>query len=114
LPIVSHGYNAGIISLEERKYAIDYQSYENSNFYNTIYNLEIPTGKKFIEISENKKFTYKKHIFEVLFKAISENQLQITIAAATDLSDISENEYVDFKSYVEKVLKSKDILIGYK
>lgn len=114
LPVVSHGYNAGIISLEERKYAIDYQSYENSNFYNTIYNLEIPSGKKFIEIPENKKFTYKKHIFEVLFKAISENQLQITIAAATDLSDISENEYVDFKSYVEKVLKSKDILIGYK
>ncbi|PQB07608.1 hypothetical protein BST83_10900 [Polaribacter filamentus] len=114
LPIVSHGYNAGIISLEERKYAIDYQSYENSNFYNTIYNLEIPTGKKFIEIPENKKFTYKKHTFEVIYKAVSENQLQITIAAATDLSDISQNEYIDFKSYVEKVLKSKDILIGYK
>jgi hypothetical protein len=45
---------------------------------------------------------------------MSENQLQITIAAATDLSDISDKEYLDFKSYVEKVLKSKDILIGYK
>jgi hypothetical protein len=32
LPIVSHSYNAGIISLEQRKYPIDYQSYENSNF----------------------------------------------------------------------------------
>jgi hypothetical protein len=75
LPIVSHSYNAGIISLEERKYPIDYQSYENSNFYNSVYNLEIPKAKKFIEIPEDKKFTYKKHSFEVMYKAISENQL---------------------------------------
>ncbi|SDS20731.1 protein of unknown function [Polaribacter sp. KT25b] len=114
LPLVAHSYNGGIVSLEERKYAIDYQSYENSNFYNSVYNLEIPAGKKFIEIPENQKFNYKQHSFEVLYKAVSENQLQITIAAATDLSDIAANEYLDFKSYVEKVLKAKDILIGYK
>ena len=114
LPLVAHSYNGGVISLEERKYPIDYQSYENANFYNSVYNLEIPTDKKFIEIPENKKFTYKEHSFEVLYKAISENQLQITIDAATDLSTIAVNEYLDFKSYVEKVLKAKDILIGYK
>ena len=114
LPLVAHSYNGGVISLEERKYPIDYQSYENANFYNSVYNLEIPKGKKFIEIPEDKKFTYKAHSFEVLYKAVSENQLQITIDAATDLSDIEVNEYADFKSYVEKVLKAKDILIGYK
>ena len=114
LLIVSHAFKAGIISLEERKYAIDYQSYENSNFYNTICNLEISTGKKFIVIPENKKFTYKKHTFKVTYKAVSENQLQATIAAAKELSDISQNEFRDFKSYIEKVFKSKDILIGYK
>lgn len=114
LPLVAHSYNGGIISLEERKYPIDYQSYENANFYNSVYNLEIPKGKSFIEIPNNQKYTYKKHSFEVLYKAVSENQLQITIAATTDLSTIAVHEYLEFKNYVEKVLKAKDILIGYK
>lgn len=114
LPIVSHSYNPSIISLEERKYPIDYQSYENSNFYNSTYALEIPKDKKFIEIPDNKKFTYKKHLYEIVFKAVSDSQLEITINAHTDLSVITADEYVAFKGYVEKVLKAKDILIGYK
>ena len=114
LPIVSHAYNADIIDLEERKYPIFYQNYENTNFYSTTYNVEIPEGKKFIEIAENKEFSYQNHSYKITFKSLAENKLQVKIIATTDFKDITTEEYKGFKEYIEKVLKAKDILIGFK
>lgn len=114
LPMVSHAYNSDIINTEERKYAIVYQNYENANYYKTTYNIEIPKGKKFIEIPTNKEFSYKKHAYKINFESLSDYQLKIEFIGKPDLSDISSKEYPEFKKYVEDVLKAKDILIGYK
>lgn len=114
LPMVSHAYNSNIVSLEERKYDIMYQNYENANYYNTTYNLELPEGKKFIEIPENKEFSYKKHTYKITFETLGTNKLKIKFIGNPDLTDITVEEYKDFKKYVDNVLKAKDILIGYK
>ncbi|WP_435415717.1 transglutaminase domain-containing protein [Polaribacter aestuariivivens] len=114
LPMISHAYNADIVSLEKREYPIMYQNYENANFYKTTYTVEIPKEKKFIEIPANKSLNYKKHEYKITFESISDNQLKIEFIGKPDLSDISVEEYPEFKKYVDDVLKAKDILIGYK
>jgi len=114
LPMVSHAYNSSIINTEERKYAIMYQNYENANYYQTTYNIEIPEDKKFIEIPENKSFQYKNHTYKIKFKSLNDYRLKIEFIGNPDLTDISAEEYPEFKKFVEDVLKSKDILIGYK
>lgn len=114
LPMVSHAYNSSIVGSEERKYPIMYQNYENANFYKTIYTIELPKNKKFIEIPENKSFNYKKHSYAINFKSIKDNLLEIEFIGKPDLADISVEEYVAFKTYVDSVLKAKDILIGFK
>lgn len=114
LPLVSHAYNQTIINLEKRAYPIIYQTYENSNFYNTVYEVEVPKGKKIIEVPKNKEFSYKKHLYKVTFDSINERKLRVTIYARTSLKNIEAKDYLAFKKYVTQVLKAKDILIGFK
>ncbi|WP_439128742.1 transglutaminase domain-containing protein [Polaribacter sp.] len=114
LPMVSHAYNSSIVGTEERKYPIMYQNYENANFYKTVYTIELPENKKFIEIPENKSFTYKKHSYAINFKSLKNNLLEIEFIGKPDLADISVEDYASFKTYVDSVLKAKDILIGFK
>lgn len=114
LPLVSHAYNSDIINTQKRNYDIIYQNYENANYYKTTYKIEIPLGKKFIEIPTNKEFAYKKHSYKIEFESLSDHQLKIVFIGKPDLSNISAQEYPEFKKYVENVLKGKDILIGYK
>ncbi len=114
LPIVSHAYTEDIISLEERKYPIFYQNYENSDYYLSTYNITIPKGKKIVEVPENKKFTFKNHSYEIRYSLVKNNKLKVIIEAYTDSSLIYPEDYSSFKSHVKKILEVKNILIGYK
>lgn len=114
LPIVSHAYNQSIVDLEKRNYSIIYQNYENSNFYSTTYEVEVPKGKKIIEVPKDKELSYKDHQYKVTFKSVNDRKLVVKIEAKTSLKDVSKDEYLEFKKYITQILKTKDILIGFK
>ena len=73
IPFLDKVYTRDIISLESRKYEIEYYNYESVNEYNSEIILNVPTDKKISEIPESKTFTplflASWHIRKVLMAA---------------------------------------------
>ncbi|MDO5971033.1 DUF3857 domain-containing protein [Flavivirga aquimarina] len=114
LPKVSNPYTNDIISLENRKYPIEYIQYENLDEYSNTYNIFINEGLKFIEIPKSNKFTFKKHSYAITYSLIKDNHLRVTMHAETPSDNISVKDYNAFKSYVKSILEAEQEFIGYR
>ncbi|MFG6687502.1 DUF3857 domain-containing protein [Mariniflexile sp. HNIBRBA6329] len=114
LPVVSHPYTSDIVSLENRKYPIEYIQYENLDEYFNTYNLFINEGMSFVEIPKNQKFTFKEHLYEISYSKVKENHLQINMHAKPSLEEVNIEEYPAFKTYVKSILDAENEFIGYK
>ncbi|GAB5416275.1 MAG: DUF3857 domain-containing protein [Crocinitomicaceae bacterium] len=114
LPTISDAYTGSIIEDEERKYPINYTSYESVDRYITNYTVTVPEGQAFTDLPENVTLEYKGHKYERTYKKLSANKLQVTVVATPGKGDISTEEYEAFKDFVTDVLEAKEAFIGYK
>lgn len=114
LPTISDAYNGSIIEDDERKYPIDYASYESVDRYVTNYTVTVPEGQVFTDMPEDVKLNYKGHSYERTYKKLSDNKLQVIVVARPGKEDISTEEYEEFKDFVTDVLEAKEAFIGYK
>ncbi|WP_431471687.1 tetratricopeptide repeat protein [Nonlabens sp. SCSIO 43208] len=114
IPLFSQPYTKGIVEKDERQHDIVYKYYENANKYIETTLIEIPSGKQFIEIPENKSFNYKNHSYSMTFNKISANKVEVKIISETDTADISKEEYAAFKSYVNNIMETREQYFAYK
>jgi hypothetical protein len=114
IPFFEKVYTKDIVNTEERKYPINYIKYENANTYETEVELNIPEGKKFIEIPENKTFNYKNDSYSITYNLVNPNKLMVKRIVNLNWKDIPTTEYVAFKKYVEEVLQAENQIVGYK
>jgi tetratricopeptide (TPR) repeat protein len=114
IPFIDKVYTRDIIAKESRNYDIKYINYENILNYSSEVILNIPEGKKFTEIPENKEFSFKNHNFKIVFEIIKPNSLKVTRKVLTAWDNIETKDYVDFKKYVEDVLEVEEQVVGFK
>ena len=114
LPKISNPYTNSIISLEKRKYPIEYIQYENLDEYINNYDVFIDEGLKFIEIPKNNKFTFKNHSYSIKYSLIKNNHLKVEMHSKPSNENISVEDYEAFKNYVKSILEAEQELIGYK
>lgn len=114
LPIIYKAYSVDVIKNDVRKFDIDYSKYENYSQYNTNMKIEIDSTKKFAELPSDFTLNYKKHSFSIKYLLESPSVLKVKIETKTDLSDITTEEYPEFKKYVEAILEKQRDLLGYK
>ncbi|WP_277633039.1 hypothetical protein, partial [Avrilella dinanensis] len=113
VPLIHQPYTRGIITAEQRRYPIFYPFYENVNHYYSEVIMNIDEGNKFIEIPENKEYTYKKHKYRIGYELLKDNSLKITRDVYTPFDTISVDDYADFKSYVEKIIEDEEAVIAF-
>lgn len=114
LPFIDKVYTRDIVNEETRNYDINYPTYENNSNYNSTIVLNIPVGKKFTEIPENKTYAYKNHNYSISFELVKPNSLKVTRVVATPWDNITTSEYADYKKYVDDVIANEDQVVGYK
>jgi hypothetical protein len=114
IPFIDKVYTRDVVNKETRNYDVNYISYENNLSYKTEIFMNIPEGKKFTEIPENKSYIYKNHKYEIAFELVKPNSLKITRKVNTPWDDITTTEYPEFKKYVEEVLTNEEQVIGFK
>jgi hypothetical protein len=114
IPFIDKVYTKDIISEESRKYPILYADYESMKEYNTEIVLNIPKGKKFVEIPESKVFSFKNHEYQITYELPTPNQLIVKRKVKLDWEDIQTIDYPKYKKYVEDVLATEDQIAGYK
>lgn len=114
IPFLDKVYTRDIISLENRKFEIDYFNYEAfTNYDNTII-INIEADKKFSEVPENKVFAFKNHSYSIQFELLKPNSISVKRVVALSRENISVEDYPDFKKYVEGIIEVEEQILGFK
>lgn len=114
IPFLEKAYSRDVIALETRKYDINYFNYENNEEYKSEIILNISSDKKFTEIPENKKFTFKGHNYQITFELVSANSLKIVRNVTLNWDTILKTEYPVYKKYVEEIIAAEEQIVGFK
>lgn len=114
VPYLDKVYTRDIISSEKRNYDIEYASYENTNEYKSEVVINIPEGKKFVEVPASKEMAYKNHLYKIKYELVSPNSLKVIREVNTPWDTIKTTEYADYKKYVEEVIAAEEEIIGFK
>lgn len=114
VPFTERSYTRDVIGKDTRNYDIDYSTYEQANAYKSEVTLNIPAGKKFMEVPQNKELTYKGHIYKLSYEQVTPNSLKVTREVSTPWDNIKAADYPAFKKYVEEVIAAEEEIIGFK
>lgn len=114
LPFLDQVYTRNIISSEDRKYDIQYFSYENSSRYDNTVILNIPDNQKFTEIPESKTYQFKNHKYDIKFELVKPNSLKVVRQVVTPWENITTSEYQDYKKYVDEIIATEEQIVGFK
>ena len=101
-------------SSDERSYPIEYCSYEDVDYYETIVNITAPPGKKFIEVPLTETFSFKKLKYTLKYTLKAPDRLMVTRQFSNDRQNIPAKDYIDFKDLFEKIVKAEQKFIAYK
>lgn len=99
---------------DERKYPIEYWSYEDTDEYETVITVQAPSGKQFIEIPKNENCTFNGSTYSLQFVKKSNNQLEITRKASLKRDDVAPADYAAMKTFFNKIIKAESKYIAFK
>jgi len=101
------------ISSDERKFPIEYWSYENTDVYQTTVNIQLPAGQKFIEIPTDQNFSFKGSSYSL--KYIKEgDKLKVVRTARLQRENIQPSDYAAFKKFFNDIVEAESKYLVFK
>ena len=101
-------------SKDERAFPLEYWRYEDVDQYETVIHINIPAGKKFIEVPRAEVLTFGKSSYSIQYKLTGTNSLTVTRKASLVRKDISPKDYMTFKDFMNKIVKAEAKYIAFK
>jgi hypothetical protein len=114
IPYFVNPYNYSVIQAKERSFPIEYKQYENADAYEETIKIKLSEDFEFKDIPSDNSFDFKAHSYQVSFKKVKPNELEVKVYSTMNLNDIMPEDYEEFKSYVEDVLDTREILVSFK
>lgn len=114
VPYLDKVYTRNIITADKRNFDINYVNYENANRYVTEVTINLPEGKKFIEVPKNHTLNFKGHNYNLTYETVKPGTLKVTRTVDVTWDNVSTTEYPLFKKYVEEVLAAEEEIVGFK
>jgi tetratricopeptide (TPR) repeat protein len=103
-----------VVSKEERNLPFEYWRYEDIDQYETIVEVNIPVGKKIVELPKSELFQFGANTYSLDFKQINDQKLQITRKASLLRKDIAVKDYPALKDFFNKIVKAESKYIAFK
>jgi hypothetical protein len=102
-------------SADKRDYPIEYWRYETVDAYETTVNVTAPEGKKFVELPKGETLSFQGLKYSLQYTLTAPDKLVITRKFSDGREQqIAPKDYVAFKSFFEKIVKSEQKFIAYK
>jgi tetratricopeptide (TPR) repeat protein len=101
-------------SADSRTYPIHYWLYEDIDSYETIVNISAPVGAKFIEVPPSENFSFKDMKYSIQYTLKAPDKMIITRKFSTNRQTIPANDYSQFKSFFEKIVRAEQKFIAFK
>lgn len=96
-----------------RRYPVNYNAYEDTDYYETLIRVDLPEGKKFLELPANEAVTFRNMSYKLTFRLVTPTQLEVVRTFSSNRNAIPASEYPAFKVFLEKVVKAEQKMIGF-
>jgi transglutaminase-like putative cysteine protease/predicted Zn-dependent protease len=101
------------ISSDERKFPIEYWSYETIDEYQTVVTVQLPPGQKFIEIPIDQNLSFKGSSYSL--KYIKEgDKLKVVRTAKLQRDNIVSADYSAFKKFFNDIVEAESKYLVFK
>jgi tetratricopeptide (TPR) repeat protein len=100
-------------SLDQRQFPLEYWQYENTDEYETVLTIQIPAGKKVVELPKSETFRYSKNNYSLQYK-VTGDKLVVTRRAQLFREDVLPADYAAFKEFMGKIVKAESKYVAFK
>jgi hypothetical protein len=101
------------ISADERKFPIEYWSYENTDVYETTVTIQLPQGQKFLEVPASQNLSFKENSYTLKF--VNEgDKLKVTRVARLKRENIQPADYAAFKKFFNDIVEAESKYVVFK
>lgn len=114
IPFVTTPFTKEIVATENRSNNLKYVMYESQDQYDEQITMLLPENAHFIEVPKPEQFSFNGFRYGIDYQLEAPNKLVIRRTATTPWDDISQKDYPQFKSFVEKILKIENQVLAYK
>ncbi len=101
-------------SASQRKFPVEYWRYEDVDDYETVIDIEIPAGYKFIELPKNQKFTFGNNKYSLEYIVKNPNRMTIQRKSSLQREDIPAAQYPQMKAFLNNIVKAEARYIAFK
>lgn len=101
-------------SIDNRKFPIEYYSYENTDEYETVIRIRAPKGKTFFEIPRDESMSFKNCKYSIRFIKNQPDEVTVVRKATLIRDNIAPADYGAFQDFFNKIVKVESKYIGFK
>lgn len=114
VPYMSSIFTNDPINTDDRHYEIEYWNYENTDIYETYLDIFLPAEKSFVDVPQNQTLAFRDIRYSLTFDLLAPNHLHIERTGYINRNNIKPAEYVDFRSFVTKILELEGAYLTFK
>ncbi|MDB5280152.1 MAG: hypothetical protein JWR61_5107 [Ferruginibacter sp.] len=101
------------LSADKREYPVEYWNYENTDVYETIIEVQAPSGRKLLECPADKNFSFKNSTYSLKFIR-TPTLLKIIRKVSLNRNDIKPEDYKLFKKFFNDIVEIESKYLVFK
>lgn len=101
-------------SVNQRNFPVEYYRYEDADEYETNLEITAPVGTKFIEVPKDEQFTFMGSSYTLKYVLKDNNHLSIVRKSLLKRSDVSVEDYLAMKQFLNNIVKAESKYIAFK
>ena len=100
-------------SADKRDFPVEYWKYETVDVYETVVEIQLPAGQKFLEIPTNQNFSFQASNYSIQYVKEGE-KLKVIRKAKMQRNNVLPADYAAFKKFFTDIVEAESKYIVYK
>lgn len=101
-------------SADKRDFPVEYWDYENTDVYETVVNIQLPAGKKIIELPADQHYSFKGCQYSIRFVKTPDGGVKVYRTAKLQRDNIVPADYEQFKKFFNDIVETESKYIVFK
>lgn len=99
---------------EERRTALSYWDYEDTDHYAESITVNLPSGKSFTEVPENLSLSFKNMTYSLKYEKVEAGKLKVVRDIQVARNDISVEDYKAWREFIDAILDAESKYVAFK
>ena len=92
---------------------MNYPSYEDTDYYETTIRVEIPAGKKLLDLPTNVTLAFGEMTYDLVYKLVNPEVLLVSRKFKSKRARVDVKDYTDLKTFLDSIVRAEQRMIAF-